>query len=127
MTRSATSIITQLRTQHVPLAAYLHRFNLAESPTCQQCHQSPETVEHYIKYCRAYKKQRRALKYAIGHATDVGTHLLGTRKNIRHLLKYIHDTKRFFESHGNLRPESQTQRTNTDDPDDETAAGITWG
>ncbi|KJA19984.1 hypothetical protein HYPSUDRAFT_142965, partial [Hypholoma sublateritium FD-334 SS-4] len=119
--------ITQLRTEHVPLAAYLHRFNLIESPTCQQCLQGPETVAHYLKSCKAYAKQQRVLKFAIGHTTDVGTHLLGTRKNIKHILKYIHNTKHFAESHGNLRPEPQAQSNNTVDLDDETPAGITWG
>ncbi|KJA25254.1 hypothetical protein HYPSUDRAFT_135005, partial [Hypholoma sublateritium FD-334 SS-4] len=119
--------ITQLRTEHIPLAAYLHRFNLAESPTCQQCLEGTETVAHYLKNCKAYKKQRRALKFAIGQATDVGTHLLGTRKNMRHILKYVHDTKRFAESHGDLRPEPQAQQSRAIDPDDETQAGITWG
>ncbi|KJA13595.1 hypothetical protein HYPSUDRAFT_151431, partial [Hypholoma sublateritium FD-334 SS-4] len=119
--------ITQLRTEHIPLAAYLHRFNLAESPTCQQCLEGTETVAHYLKNCKAYKKQRRALKFAIGQATDVGTHLLGTRKNMRHILKYVHDTKRFAKSHGDLRLEPQAQQSRAIDPDDETQAGITWG
>jgi hypothetical protein len=116
--RRSVSILTQLRTGHIPLAAYLHRFKLADSPTCQQCKNDPETPLHYIKYCKAFKDQRRQLKTDIGPDKDIGLELLGDIQTIRHILKYITSTKRFEESHGNVDiPERE---------EDEDQDGITW-
>src|SRR5271155_3419445 len=56
------SILTQLRTNHVPLQAYLYRFKLVNSPICPQCNEHPETVVHYLIYCSKYTNQRNGLK-----------------------------------------------------------------
>jgi hypothetical protein len=55
--RRFVSILTQLRTNHVPLQAYLHRFKLVDSPTCQQCFSAPETVSHFLFFCTKYATQ----------------------------------------------------------------------
>src|ERR1700678_68322 len=52
--RRHTSILTQLRTSHVPLQSYLHRFKIEPYPTCPHCHVEPESVTHFLKYCPAY-------------------------------------------------------------------------
>jgi ribonuclease HI len=56
--RRFTSILTQLRTNHIPLQAYLHRFKLVDSPICQQCFDAPETVSHFLFFCNKYVAQR---------------------------------------------------------------------
>ena len=59
-TRAAETALARLRINHVELNAYLHRFNQADSPLCQTCG-SPESVDHYLIYCRKYSQARRKL------------------------------------------------------------------
>ncbi|KAG0139421.1 hypothetical protein CROQUDRAFT_666509 [Cronartium quercuum f. sp. fusiforme G11] len=49
--------IFQLRTGHCPLNSYLHRFKRAPSKYCRTCG-VPETVPHFLLYCRRYRSQR---------------------------------------------------------------------
>ncbi|PPQ86788.1 hypothetical protein CVT26_004037, partial [Gymnopilus dilepis] len=117
MARRSASLLVQLRTEHVPLKAYLHKFKLADEPTCERCNQeTPETVIRFLKQCPAYQRQRRQLKHSIGHERDVDLTLLADKDNIRHLFKYIKDTGRFNETHGDVEiPE----RRDDDDEDNE--------
>ena len=108
LTRGQTSIMTQLRTGHIPLHSYLHRFKLADSPTCPNCGEEPETVTHFLKVCKAHDNARRALRKELGRDIEVGLELLGERNNVRKVLRYIARTRRFKESHGSLEPESNS-------------------
>jgi len=108
LTRGQTSIIAQMRTGHIPLKSYLHRFKLAESPLCQSCGIEPETVTHYLKTCSAYEKERRELRRELGREVEVGLELLGEEKNVRKVLRYIARTGRFQETHENLDAEEDT-------------------
>ena len=105
--RKHISILTQLRTGHVPLQSYLHRFKLEPSPTCPNCHQEPESVTHFLRYCPTFTEPRNALKRDVGRLTTLDLSILGSRKHRNALLKYIHRTGRFLESHGNLQPPEQ--------------------
>lgn len=58
--RLAAAAIAQLRANHTPLAAFLHRIHAVDSPHCEACKQ-PETTEHYLLLCRNYAIDRRAL------------------------------------------------------------------
>ena len=107
LSRRQKSILIQLRTGHIPLQAYLHRIGKAETPTCQQCHEEEETVSHYVRRCRAYRAQRRELRRSTGERDDISWGILGRKETIRQVLKYIADTKRFEESHGDLTPKIQ--------------------
>ena len=62
LTKSQASILAQLRTGHVPLQAYLHRFKLADTPICPSCRTEPESITHYMLYCTTYTAQRRRLR-----------------------------------------------------------------
>ena len=53
LTRQQASILMQLRSGHIPLQAYLHRFNLADSPICPSCGNEPETDTLYL-FCAWY-------------------------------------------------------------------------
>jgi len=64
--KANASIWTQMRTEHVATRAYLYKFKLTESPTCQQCGTGEETVAHYFRHCKAYKNQRRELYRKLG-------------------------------------------------------------
>jgi len=66
LSRRQASILIQLRTGHVPLQAYLHRFKLSDTPKCPTCGEEPETVTHYLKHCQTYEQQRRRLRRTLG-------------------------------------------------------------
>ncbi|KAJ7820507.1 hypothetical protein B0H14DRAFT_3876268 [Mycena olivaceomarginata] len=51
-TRPPPSVLTQLRTGHIGLNAYLHRYRLAPSPLCPHCG-VPESVPHFLLVCPA--------------------------------------------------------------------------
>lgn len=65
--RPACSIMVQLRTGHIPLAKYLHRFGRSQTPNCRIC-QTPETIEHYLRSCRRYDCERTQLRKALDEA-----------------------------------------------------------
>ncbi|KAK7063814.1 hypothetical protein R3P38DRAFT_2491623 [Favolaschia claudopus] len=95
--RGSCSIITQLRTGHIGLNAYLARFGAVDSPKCHTCGE-PETVRHYLLTCRRFSKERDDLRHAL-HSSgrqklDIKT-LLGRPKNKHHLLKFVSATERF--------------------------------
>ncbi|KAJ7750700.1 hypothetical protein DFH07DRAFT_961297 [Mycena maculata] len=54
------SVLMQMRTAHIGLNAYLHRFCLAPSPECP-LHLVPETVSHFLLMCPRYCWQRLPL------------------------------------------------------------------
>lgn len=113
--RRQASILIQLRTEHVPLQKYLHRIKKVDSPMCEQCGATPETVYHFLRECPAYEEQRRRLDGNAGAtATQLRT-LLNTPRAMTHLFRYIHDTGRFHTTYGDLTlhtaSESRKQET----------------
>ena len=42
---------------HVGLDDYLYRFNMKEFNLCEEC-KAPETVDHFILYCKKYNDER---------------------------------------------------------------------
>ncbi|CDO75194.1 hypothetical protein BN946_scf184794.g1, partial [Trametes cinnabarina] len=91
--RRQASIITQLRSGHVGLHAFLHRIKAVSSPMCPTC-QCPETVQHYLLTCRCFLAERGALRRAVGRDFSLRS-LLGTAKHRGALLAYIEATRRF--------------------------------
>lgn len=57
---NATSIF-QLRSGHCPLNEYLKRFNHHPNGKCEVC-KSPETVPHFILYCKRFKHHRKLFR-----------------------------------------------------------------
>ncbi|KAK7002023.1 hypothetical protein R3P38DRAFT_3215776 [Favolaschia claudopus] len=80
LSRPQCSIITQLRTGHIGLNAYLFRFHLAPSPFCPHCN-ALESVPHLLLSCPAYRAQRLRLFIRLGTA----------RVSLRRLLSSKHD------------------------------------
>ena len=88
------SWLIRLRTGHIPLNQYLHRFNIIESPKCE-CGQGVETITHYILQCKRYIEQRSNLRSKVG-ARGMKLHsLLGDPKNAKVVAEYVESTRRF--------------------------------
>jgi ribonuclease HI len=100
------SVLTQLRTNHAPLQAYLHRFKIVNSPTCLQCNRHPETVSHYLLHCSKFDEHRRRLKSELQAGKHLDLSILGDKQNLPALFKFINDTNRFSDSHGSLLPDA---------------------
>lgn len=54
------SLVTQLRTGHIPLYHYLASQNMRTDSSCK-CGSSPETVEHFLFHCVIHNEQRQEL------------------------------------------------------------------
>lgn len=93
--RREASIITQLRSDHIPLASYLHRIKALDSKNCLRC-QEPETTVHYLTKCGRYAEERVALRKNLGRRPFSLSTLLGNPNIIQHTLQFIRETKRFL-------------------------------
>jgi ribonuclease HI len=104
MPKRLASILMQLRTNHVPLQAYLHRFKIANSSTCLQCNLHPETVTHFLMHCSKYTVERNQLKRDLKSGKRLDLSILGDEENFPALFKFINATKRFADTFGDLSP-----------------------
>ena len=104
MPRRYASILTQLRTNHVPLRAYLHKVNIAESPVCEQCEEAPETVTHFIMFCPKYSAQRRQLRMSLKSGQNLDLSILGDKDSLPPLFCFIKATECFEDSFSDLTP-----------------------
>lgn len=104
--RNQASLLTQLRTGHIPLNQILFRIKRAENPFCPHC--EPGTIEsltHYIFFCPHYARARGLLQARVGRNEFTSQHLLSNRKGIPHLLRFISDTARLRATFGEVRPD----------------------
>ncbi|KAF8804020.1 hypothetical protein BYT27DRAFT_7108529 [Phlegmacium glaucopus] len=97
-----TSILMRLHTQHVLLRAYLHRFKLEESPICQQCGAESETTTHFLFFCTKFEGQRNKLKQELKRGRELNVSILGEKKSIPAVFRYIKATKCFKDLHGSF-------------------------
>lgn len=102
--RKHGSILTQLRTGHVPLAVHLHRIKKANTPLCPCCRQHDETVHHYLLRCPAHQNARRTLRTRGGRDAENMTKLLSKPKLFPALFAYIASSGRFRSIYGNFAP-----------------------
>ena len=102
--RRHTSILTQLRTGHVPLQRHLHhiRPDEFENPNCPACGQCEETVSHFLLQYQNYADSRHRLEQAVGRASRDLPKLLSNPKMFKHLFVFINETQRFREMFGDL-------------------------
>ncbi|KAJ8462821.1 hypothetical protein ONZ45_g17797 [Pleurotus djamor] len=103
--KNRVSIITQLRTQHIPLNLHLHRIGRAETPWCPHCPRRRETVFHFLKECPAYNRERQALARRIGNEELPLTTLLADPEGMKATIDFVGHTKRMLHTHGNLDAE----------------------
>jgi hypothetical protein len=94
-TRKSATLLAQMRTGHCGLNLYLNRFKKVPSPFCE-CRYQKETVEHYLLECRRFKEERNVILRRIVGSTKMKMRiLLGESKYIKHVAKYVEETKRF--------------------------------
>jgi ribonuclease HI len=101
--RRQASLLTQLRTGHVPLNKYLHRIQRAESPICPACRTHDETVQHFLLMCPAYSRQRYFLNRDLSRGSRSLAILLSHPKAFPYLFRYIAHTQRFDGIYNNLQ------------------------
>ena len=100
--RKATSILSQLRMGHVPLAKHLHHIGKANSLTCPACTQNKESIQHYILHCPAYHQARQQLYKNTG-GRDINIKKLFSRlKTMQVLFQFITATQHFLSTHGDI-------------------------
>jgi len=62
LSRTASSLISQLAITHIPLNAYLKRFKKVDSARCPACGADEESVEHFLLTCPGYMYERWMFK-----------------------------------------------------------------
>jgi ribonuclease HI len=105
LNRKQTSILTQLRTDHVPLNAYLFRINKVASPHCPNCPNTTESTNHFLFFCHKYATQRHKLVLTLKCRTFSKKFILTNKSAIRHTINYINDTGRFRHILGDIKAE----------------------
>ena len=100
LTRIQSSLIFQIRSNHLPLNCYLHRIGKVLFKRCEQCWQrrrvdSPETVTHFLFECPSFERERHDLDAALGVSSRDLKTILSDLDKSRLLLRYIGKTKRF--------------------------------
>ncbi|KAG8928197.1 hypothetical protein FRC01_006320, partial [Tulasnella sp. 417] len=95
----ACSILVQLRTGHIALNFYLHRFARHNTPLCPTC-EEPETVEHFILDCARYRRERSTLMNKLATTNPGGdpfniTNILSNPEAHKPLIKFLTATERF--------------------------------
>jgi hypothetical protein len=83
---------TAIVSGHGITKSYLHRFKLADNPTCP-CNEGAQTSEHLIYICKIIETQRKTLKHKI--KTSRGT---WPTTNIDLAEKYSHAFSSFIKS-----------------------------
>ena len=102
LTRIQSSLLFQLRSNHLPLNSYLHRIGKTPSKRCEQCWrrrrvESTETVTHFLFECPSFERERHVLDAKLGRSSRDLKTILSDVDKTRALLSYIGRTRRFKE------------------------------
>jgi ribonuclease HI len=102
LTRVQSSLIFQIRSNHLPLNCYLHKIGKAPSKRCEQCwrrrrQEVTETVTHFLFECPSYDYERHTLDSKLGRSSRDLKKILSEPDHARTLLSYIGRTRRFKE------------------------------
>jgi hypothetical protein len=100
LSRTAASVIAQLRLTHFPLNGYLKRIGRVNNTRCPACREDEKDIKHYLLRCQVYAHEKWPL---IQHATKKCKPLtlqttLGDPQLTLLLAIYIHATGRFLRS-----------------------------
>jgi len=98
--KAVSSLLIQLRTGHIGLNKHLHRINKKDSPDCDECDGTPETVFHFIMECPKYNHQRHILRRTLRREANDLAYLLNNKNAIVPLVNYINSTNRLKTSFG---------------------------
>jgi len=98
------SILTQLRTGHIPINAHLHKIQKSNMPYCPQytCIQAMEDIHHLIFTCPKYTQERHQLILRIGRKNFSNPKLLTDKNIIPHTLTYLNKTGQFKQVFGDI-------------------------
>jgi hypothetical protein len=109
--KKMASILTQMRTGHVPLAKHLHRIGKADLPICPTCQQHKETIEHLLLHCPAHQDTRQALHSKVEGRNIVIAKLLTMPKTLRLLFRFVTATGCFHNTFGEVpTPQEEGRR-----------------
>lgn len=93
--RYQVSLLTQLRTRHLPLNEYLHVRDLSTTDKCQKCRGNRrETISHFLNECPAYHAQRRQLHEELGERRHDMKKVMKNKKDLKALATYMASTGR---------------------------------
>ena len=59
LNRNETTLLNRLRSNHIPLYAFLHRIKWADSHKCVSCEMTDETTRHFLYECQSFREIRR--------------------------------------------------------------------
>ena len=109
--RKSASIITQIKTKHIPLANYLFCISKAFSPTFPSCQYDTDCVEHLILHCPAHHNARENLRYSTG-GRDIDIPCLPTNdKLLKALIRFLAETRQFNRTQPPPGPNEPQQDT----------------
>ncbi|THU80649.1 hypothetical protein K435DRAFT_695264, partial [Dendrothele bispora CBS 962.96] len=114
LSRKQTSLLVQLRTGHIPLHDYLHRFQKVDLPTCPCCNMANETVFHFLFQCTAHRRARDRLRSQVGRRNMATKYLFTSRSLLNPLFEFINASRRLHHIFGTIPPVPRN-----DDDDDE--------
>jgi hypothetical protein len=97
-----TSLYMFLRTGHAPLNKHLHRIRKADSPNCNHCPGTEETVHHYLIDCMHHIRARHTLVRALGRKATSIQYLLTDPDATAHLVSFVNSTGRFRPTLGEI-------------------------
>ena len=93
--RGHSSLINQLRSNHIALNFYLHRIQKRDDPHCEHCPAVRETVRHFLLECPTHRDARRRTLDPLGRNSRSLSYLLYTPKGVKAVVEYTAMTKRF--------------------------------
>ena len=93
--RGHSSLLNQLRSNHVALNFYLHRIQKRDDLHCEQCPTVRETVRHFLLECPAHSEARRSTFDSLGRNSRSISYLLSTSKGIKAMVRYVAISRRF--------------------------------
>jgi len=88
--RRMMNLVTQIYTGHSILQKHLHIMKIVDDPTCEQCLEGVESVEHYLCECPAFGRPRYQIFGAMVIKKEELIHL-----SLRQILKFIEVSRRF--------------------------------
>ena len=111
ISRSDASKFFQLRSGHIPLNAYLHRFKRKESAQCPACRTQKETPQHFLLECPSYAHERWKLGLKKGELELKFAELLTSGKRTIAVAHYMQATRRFTEDKQEIANKGDANRT----------------
>jgi RNase H len=104
LNRRQASILTQLRTGHIPLNKHLYTIHKANTPHCPQdsCYNATEDIYHYLFTCPSYIHARYHLMRTTGKDNFTLASLLANEEMIPLTLTYLNKTGRFRHIYGEI-------------------------